>query len=194
MTINDYEITWYMQEICMHSLGASREYHLLEEVLYDEQTKQTRIVWFHLTSFLSHAAMISKYLSPISKNTKAIARKQVLRAHLGVAGASEVLQRDARDNVEHFDERLDNWVAGNNQSILEIVLPNRESYNYLEVNEKRVKRVLLLQEMIFISENRDESKFHLNLVPLHAEVQRIGISAENWISTASPYHFIYPSN
>jgi hypothetical protein len=192
MAINDYEITWYMHEICMHRLGAHREYLQLEATLGDERTRQTRIVWFHLTSFLSNAAMISKYLSPISKSDVATARKQALRDRLGVDGASEVLPRDTRDNVEHFDERLDNWVGGNNQEILEIVLPNRAGYDHLKVDQKRVKRVLLLDEMAFISEKRDESKFQLDLVPLHMEVERIGTAAEEWIETASPYHFIYP--
>lgn len=194
MAINDYEITWYMHEICMHSLGAHREYLQLEATLRDDRARQTRIVWFHLTSFLSHAAMISKYLSPISKSAAAVARKQALRDRLGVDGTSDVLPRDTRDNVEHFDERLDNWVGGNNQEILEIVLPNRAGYDYLKVDQKRVKRVLLLDEMAFISEKRDESKFQLDLVPLRAEVERIGIAAEDWIKTASPYHFIYPGS
>lgn len=192
MPISDYEITWYMQEIGMHSHGAHHEYLQLEAALRDDRTRQTRIVWFHLTSFLSHAAMISKYLSPISKSAAATARKQTLRDLLGVDVASEVLPRDTRDNVEHFDERLDNWVGGNNQEILEIVLPNRAGYDYLKVDQKRVKRVLILDEMAFISEKRDESKFQLDLIPLHTEVERIGVAAENWINAASPYHFIYP--
>ena len=179
--IDDYEITWYMHEICMHSLGAHREYLHLEAALHDDRTRQTRIVWFHLTSFLSHSAMISKYLSPISKSDAAAARKQALQDRLGVDGASDVLPRDTRDNIEHFDERLDNWVGGNNQEILEIVLPKRADYNYLKVDQKRVKRVLILDEMAFISEKRDESKFQLDLAPLQAEVEQIGTAAEESI-------------
>lgn len=190
--LNDYEITWYMHEICMHSLGAHQEYLLLEAALRDEQTRQTRLVWFHLTAFLSHAAMISKYLSPISKSDVAVSRKQALRDYLGVVSASEVLPRDTRDNVEHFDERLDNWVGGDNQAILEIVLPDRAGYNYLQVDSKRVKRVIIQEEMSFISEKRDKSKFQLDLIPLRVEVERIGTAAEEWIKGKSPYHFIYP--
>lgn len=42
--IDEYEITWYMHEICMHSLGAEREYFHLEAALQDDRTRQTRIV------------------------------------------------------------------------------------------------------------------------------------------------------
>ena len=191
--IDDYELTWYMHEIGMHSLGAQREYDQLVSTLQDDRSRQTRLAWFHLTSFLSHAAMISKYLSPISKGEVAGLRKQALRDRLGVDATSEVLPRDTRDNVEHFDERLDNWVGGNNQQILEIVLPNRASYSYLRVAEKRVKRVLILDEMAFVSEKKDETKFQLYLVPLRDEVARIGAAAESWVSASSPYHFIYPN-
>ncbi|HUL14097.1 MAG TPA: hypothetical protein VLU73_18250, partial [Methylococcaceae bacterium] len=65
-------------------------------------------------------------------------------------------------------------------------------YEYLRVNEKRVKRVLILSELIFISEKRDKSQFELSLQPLYDEVDRIGGAAEKWIKEKSLYHFIYP--
>lgn len=176
----------------MHCLGASIDYHHMLCALQNPGTMQSRLVWFHLTSFLSHAAMISKYVSPISTKKITLVRKQVLRERLGIGNSSEVLSRDARDNIEHFDERIDNWVGGENQNILEIVLPDRASYANLRVNEKRVKRVLILSELIFFSEKRDKSQFELSLQPLHDEVGRIGGEADKWIKEKSPYHFIYP--
>lgn len=190
--LDRYELTWYMHEIGMHGLGACIEYNQLIAALDDHETCQTRLVWFHLTSFLSHSAMISKYLSPISKNEVAIARKKALRELLGVGIDSEVLPRDTRDNIEHFDERVDNWVGGNNQNILEIVLPDRAGYDYMRVAEKRVKRVLILDELIFVSEKQDSAQFELSLRPLHEEVERIGAEADKWIAASSPYHFIFP--
>ena len=102
------------------------------------------------------------------------------------------MPRDTRDNVEHFDERIDNWVGGENQNLLEIVLPGRDGYNFMHVSEKRVKRVLILNELVFVSEKKDGSKFDLSLRPLHEEVQRIAAEAEKWIAENSPYHLIYP--
>lgn len=190
--LDNYKLTWYMHEICMHSMGAKIEFDRLASTLAAPDMRQSRLVWFHLTSFLSHSAMISKYLSPISKCEIAILRKQALRVCLRVDGDSEVLQRDARDNIEHFDERLDNWVDGDNQNILEIVLPDHASYDYLRFVEKRVKRVLIQDVMVFISEKKDKSQFQLCLNPLNDEVIRIGIEAEKWINDKSAYHFVFP--
>lgn len=190
--LNDYEITWYMDEIRMHGMCADMEYHQLDELLRDERSRQTRLVWFALTAFLSHAAMMSKYLDPIGKDEVKVVRKDTLRQLLGVAAKSEVIPRDARDNVEHFDERLDGWIGTDNQTILESVLPDRAAYRQLRAAEKRVRRVLLLNEKIFISEKRDRSKFEVDLASLHAEVKRIGDAADAWVSTKSPYHFILP--
>lgn len=121
---------------------------------------------------------MSKYLDPIGKGEVKAMRKDTLRRLLGVATESEVIPRDARDNAEHFDERVDGWVGTDNQSILESVLPDRAGYQYLRVAEKRVRRVLLLNEMIFISEKTDQSKFELDLASLRTEVKRIGDAAD----------------
>ena len=189
--MNDHELTWYMQEIAMHGLGADIEFSRLLETINNPDMRQTRIVWFRLTSFLSHVAMISKYLSPIRSRGIKEERMNLLRDKLNIAANSDIFPRDARDNIEHFDERIDNWV-GNENTILEIVLDDREGYNFLRVNEKRVKRVLLHKELIFISEKRDGSQFELELQPLFTEVKRICNETEEWIKNSSPYHFIYP--
>ena len=175
----------------MHGLGAEIDFNNLLQTLNNPNTRQTRIVWFHLTSFLAHAAMISKYLSPISPKGLKKDRMDLLREKLNIGEDSDVLPRDARDNVEHFDERIDNWVGGEG-TILEMVLDDRAGYDYLQVDEKRVKRVLLHAELIFISEKRDGGKFKLALQPLFDEVKRIGDEAGAWIENSSPYHFEYP--
>ena len=148
--MNDHHLTWYMQEISMHAYGAEVDMKRIYELLANPETIQSRLVWFHLASFLSHVGMISKLVSPISRNAMASARGAVLKAALNVAATSEVLPRNARDNTEHFDERIDNWVSANAGNIIEIVLPDQDGYNYLRGNEKRVRRVLLKQEFVFI--------------------------------------------
>ncbi|MFT6908338.1 MAG: hypothetical protein ACJAS1_005035 [Oleiphilaceae bacterium] len=178
--MNDIELICYMQELSMHGLGAETEFHNMIAALENPDTRQTKFVWFHLSSFLSHAAMASKYLDPIGKSPLKIKRKKILREILKIDEQSNVLPRNARDNIEHFDERLDNWL-GKDRAILETVLDNRRAYNYLKVNEKRVKRVLLQDELIFVSENRDQTKFELELGPLFEEIKRIGDVADEWI-------------
>ena len=150
--MNDYELTWYMQEISMHGLGAEIDFKHFLQAVKNEETRQTRTVWFHLTSFLSHAAMISKLVSPISPRGVKIERMNLLQEALNIENNSEILPRNARDNVEHFDERIDNWIGADSSTLLEVVFPNRAGYDFMNVDEKRVKRILLLDELIFISE------------------------------------------
>jgi hypothetical protein len=190
--LNAHHLSWYMQEICMHALGAHLAYQSLVTVLGEVETRQSRLVWFHLTSFLHHASMISKILAPISKQDAAIERRNALRDALRIAPESEVLSRDARDNIEHFDERMDRWIGDTNPTILEIVLENREGYEFLRVASKRVKRLLISDEMVYVSENRDSSKFELCLRPVYQEIDRVRKEAEKWMATKSPYEFIYP--
>lgn len=190
--MDNHELTWYLQEIAMHGFGADLHFSTLKEDLKNPELRQTRIVWFHLTAFLAHAAMISKYLSPINPKGVKRQRMEVLCKKLNVSEDSEVLPRDSRDNVEHFDERIDNWVGSDNQNILEIVLDDREGYEYLSGEEKRIKRVLIEDELIFISEKRDGSKLELPLQPVADEIHRISVEAQRWIEDESPYHFIYP--
>ncbi len=190
--MDDHELTWYMHELLMHGWGASRDFEALQAALADQEIRQTRIVWFHLTSFLSHAAMISKYLCPINPRGVKQTRMNALRSKLGVDDSSDILPRDARDNVEHFDERIDNWIGQEGQTILELVLDDRSGYRYLGADQKRIKRVLLEEEMIFISEKRDGSKLELALQPLADEARRIADQAGKWVENESPYHFIYP--
>ena len=190
--MNDYELTWYMQEISMHGLGAEIDFKHFLQTVKNEETRQTRTVWFHLTSFLSHAAMISKLVSPISPRGVKIERMNLLQEALNIESNSEVLPRNARDNVEHFDERIDNWIGADSSTLLEVVFPNRAGYDFMNVDEKRVKRILLLDELIFISETRNADKFELKLQPLFDEVKRIGDEAEAWIESTSPYNFICP--
>ena len=190
--MNDYELTWYMQEISMHGLGAEIDFKHFLQAVKNEETRQTRTVWFHLTSFLSHAAMISKLVSPISPRGVKIERMNLLQEALNIESNSEVLPRNARDNVEHFDERIDNWIGADSSTLLEVVFPNRAGYDFMNVDEKRVKRILLLDELIFISETKNADKFELKLQPLFDEVKRIGDEAEAWIESTSPYNFICP--
>jgi hypothetical protein len=181
-----------MQEISMHAYGVEVDNQRMGYLLDDAGTIQSRLVWFHLSSLLSHAAMISKIVSPISRNAVATDRSNAIKAAIGIAGDSEVLPRNARDNTEHFDERMDNWVSADANEILEIVLPNRNGYNYLGRAETRIRRVLLKEEYVFVSENRDGSKFELDLHPLLDEIRRIGVESQRWIRDKSPYAFIYP--
>ena len=178
----------------MHALGAQLTFQALLTVLEDPEARQSRLVWFHLTSFLHHASMMSKFLTPISKEPTAVARGQALRDALDIDSSSAVLPRDARDNIEHFDDRMDLWLRDSSPNILEIVLDDREDYDYLRVAEKRVKRLLIADELTFVSETRKSTKFELQLRPILEEVERIRSAVNTWMGRSSPCTFVYPGH
>jgi hypothetical protein len=70
--------------------------------------------------FVHHAAAVSRMLWPpkprnSQARTRAMARSDALQHALGLSGQQDhpVASRKLRDHFEHFDERLDNWVAQN---------------------------------------------------------------------------------
>lgn len=191
--MRDDELTWYMQEIAMHGLGVEIQFENLIRHLEDPTTRQTRLVWSYLSAFLSHAAMISKFIAPIQPSGLKRQRMDALRSALNISSSSEVLPRQARDNIEHFDERIDNWVRNSEPNNMEIVLPDKTLAEKFMKDGIRIKRVITLKELAFFSENRDGSRFELELMPLFEEARKIGREAAKWLETSSPYNFIFPS-
>ena len=188
--LNDEQLTHYIHEIIMHCFGAERSFHELNKLINLQEYKQSRYVWFALNSFLSHSAMVSKYLYPTNKlnSTRGIKLREILE----LVESSELISREARNNIEHFDERIDNWVSLDTNNILEIVLENRKAFEFIKGRKKRVKRLLLKEELIFISENKDSSQLELELNPIHKELLKINKKAIEWLKKFSPYNFIYP--
>lgn len=64
-------------------------------------------MFLHLQHFLSHTAMVDKILDPKTGST----RHAILMRHLNLSGLDLKAFRRLRNHLEHFDERLDNWVA-----------------------------------------------------------------------------------
>ncbi|MEA5577733.1 hypothetical protein [Anabaena sp. UHCC 0451] len=190
--MNNDQLTCYMQEIAMHGLGAEIQFENFIQYVKNKETRQTRLVWSYLSSFLSHTAMISKFVSPTSHSDVKRRRKEALRKVLEINQASEVLSREARNNIEHFDERIDNWVEP--EGYLEVVFPDKSTALGFMRDGIRIKRVLALNELIFFSENKDGSKFELELIPLFKEAKRIGDKATEWLHNSSPHNFIFPSD
>ncbi|MBA4391588.1 MAG: hypothetical protein C0399_11740 [Syntrophus sp. (in: bacteria)] len=64
-------------------------------------------IFLHLQHFLSHAAIVDKILDPI----KSSERYRLLEGHIDLSGVDLKPFRRLRNNLEHFDERLDRWVS-----------------------------------------------------------------------------------
>lgn len=90
-----------------------------EAVAYLKQLQQAPIgkrstphlqVFRSLHSMLTHASNVSKLLWPPRSKNNAKARGRSLRAILAITDESPLRSRELRNNLEHFDEQLDEWV------------------------------------------------------------------------------------
>lgn len=79
----------------------------------EEGAVKTAVFFRDMHSMLTHVGVISKLLWPIKErraNTRE-RREEELRARLELPPADHILcGRTLRDDLEHFDERLDSWV------------------------------------------------------------------------------------
>ena len=64
------------------------------------------IIFFHLQHFLNHAALIYKVLDPQPDSM----RSAILAGNIDLSGLNLKPFRRLRNHLEHFDERLDDWV------------------------------------------------------------------------------------
>ena len=143
------------------AISASTE---IERLVANFETRNNRELWLHIQSFLNHAAMISKFFKCPQDCTEVTrARTEALMDIFEVEDTSPVLSRNARNNVEHLNDRFDRWLSVNqNQSMVEIVLDDREEYNFLynpengEQGDWFVKRAYLVKEGTFLSEGSNE--------------------------------------
>ncbi|PAE70576.1 hypothetical protein [Bacillus licheniformis] len=72
-------------------------------------------VWYHIQSFLTSSANISKLLWGV--NMRISQSRKELREKLGVFEDSPLKHRKMRNFFEHFDEHLEKWVKDNSNSI-----------------------------------------------------------------------------
>lgn len=123
----------YTEETYLHAHLALLNHELFLKIVTNEETRQNRITWMYLQSFLSHFGMVSKLLfAPSARNPISRDRARALRDHLDINEASSLNDRNARNAIEHLDERMDNWLAQPDKGFLEMAFPNRKEYQYLD--------------------------------------------------------------
>ena len=111
----------------------------------------------------------------------------MLKTTLDVNEGSQIFSRSARNNVEHLDERIDNWITAGPERLLEMVFDNRKRYEFLyrpEVGEQCrwfLRRVYLVEEDVFISQGR-EGVEEIDLAALTAELCRIKHAAHDFLA------------
>jgi len=77
----------------------------------DEEWEIKDIILCEAQNLIGHAASLSKYLWPPSKSGKYQRRGKKLRDALGVTEASPLKSRRVRNALEHFDEKLDDYLS-----------------------------------------------------------------------------------
>jgi hypothetical protein len=85
------------------AIRAARDLEIALETLDNER------VWFDTQAILVAAAIVSRILFPAKKDAQA--RGVELRQATGTGDGSALADRKLRNHIEHFDERLDTWVA-----------------------------------------------------------------------------------
>lgn len=82
------------------------------------QGKSAELIIFELQEALSHCAAISRFLWPVGKSKLAAARGQTLRKSLRVSEESPLKSRTLRNAIEHFDERMDEYLLNDPVGII----------------------------------------------------------------------------
>ncbi len=189
--INSYHQTILIEEVSMQSHLTILAHNRLLDFIRDERNYQNREVWIHIQSVLSHSAMISKYLAPGGHNPSSRAKKRAksLKDALCIGANSPLLKRTVRNNVEHLDERFDDWMEADGGRFLECVFESREGLEYMNptidgVARWFIRRVYLIDGDTFVSQGR-EGIDEINLAALICEVRRIKRIAELVLSSSS---------
>ncbi len=72
--------------------------------------------------------------------------------------------QDARNTIEHLDERMDNWLGKVHRNFLESVLDDNEALDFYEPDRWAIRRMFLLDSFSFVvEENRERKTIHLAL-------------------------------
>lgn len=184
----------YVEEVLLHAQLAYSNYITFRNIVEDPAARQSREAWIFMQSFLSHFGMVSKLLfAPAARTEESRSRARELQKLLGVATDSELNNRDARNAVEHADERLDYWLSQEDKGVLESVFESRLEFQFLDPGSYVVRRVYLVEEDVFISQGPDgplESGFG----GLIQELNRIMAACQRHLGNHNPYAQLNPGN
>ncbi|MGJ7462078.1 hypothetical protein ACR80S_13330 [Halomonas sp. MA07-2] len=181
----------YTEEVMLHTLVAQREFGRLMELLVDPEERQRREVWIVLQAFLAHVGMVSKFFFPATRDPLSVQRGKTLREHLNVAEGAALVGRTARNAFEHLDERMDNWLRTDKAGILESVFPDEAALRYFSAERWAIRRVLILEPLQFVSEERGGRTFTL-LAPLVRELEQLRRCCATRIASDDPHHYVGP--
>lgn len=124
-------------------------------------------------SFLSHAANVSKLLK--AKDVDPPHDADVIGTIVGVQATSAVHDRELRNHLEHYDERLKGWISAQGPSA------NIGTYNI------GPKSMIQIPGMVFVTHYDPNTKTFtfvnkdFDLTQLAHEVRKIQAAADAWV-------------
>ena len=117
--IEDYKI-WYPYEIFyIESMLTITRTAMVEQTLFRNTLEQLskgkevnrEIILDSVQNIINHAASISRYFWPSSSDKIHKKRGQKLRDSFDIKESNPLKNRDVRNFIEHFDEKLDTYLA-----------------------------------------------------------------------------------
>lgn len=182
----------YTEETFIHAQLAISNYATFQNIVSDPAARQRREAWMYLQSFLSHFGMVSKLLfAPSARENISKQRAVELQHHLKTDTTSALNDRDARNAIEHLDERLDNWLSVADKGMLESVFEKRADFEYLDLSRWSIRRVFLVSEEVFIIQEAGGPK-EMKLSPILDELNRVINVCREKLNENNPYTIIQP--
>ena len=102
--INEPLLGYLIAEIYCQARFALIAYH---ELIKSLQSNMEVLPFFHSHAFLVHASNVSKVLW--NKRSWIPGRCERLRQELSIHGLHSIQEKELRNSLEHFDERLEEW-------------------------------------------------------------------------------------
>lgn len=106
----DPHLVWMFEQELLHQWDHTVRAVSMMNAVLDGHTQDQELFWFGLDAALGALGNISKVFWP-TRGAKAdtVARCAHLRQEYGLGDGSMLQSRNARDAMEHFDERIDRW-------------------------------------------------------------------------------------
>lgn len=121
--------TFYLQSMLFNSNSARESVERIADViaavdgLPEDEIRATidpPTLLDELQNVVLQAGALSRYFWPVRKKPNTVSRGERLRHSFAMSEASPLHSRDLRNSLEHFDERLDDYLRGD---VVGVILP-----------------------------------------------------------------------
>jgi hypothetical protein len=176
MVIDNPLLFRLFEELRLQVRFAQRAFSNLPKVI---QNNDPEGVFFHIDAFMTHSVNISRLLWP--DNPEAKDRGERLRAELKPTSPSPLELREFRALLLRSDDKLVEWAASSEQR------------NFIQINLMPQGTLAGFKEDVF-QRNFDPDTYRgsyqgvpFDLRLIWKELQRLDLSAQNWLKTHNPW-------